>query len=485
MSRPVSCGACARCDRTGVKFATMWPEGRICRRCYQQATRLRGICPGCAEHRLLPGLLDGAPACTDCTGIAHDFHCSRCGREDEAVRDGICAHCCLSEELTDLLDDGTGAIAAPLQPLFDALIGQKHARSARTWLAVNRHAAQLLREIAQGRKRLAHETFQNHPYPAKVAFLRALCIEHQLLEPVNLDIERFQSWIEAKTGALAAQDARLINQYARWVHLHRMRHLENTGKLKTGTFLAARQSTTMAIGFLQHLRTRGRSPQECTQHDVDDWLAGGPTTRSLARGFIRWAAQHGHLPAVDFPYRTAHSSPVISQAQRLGHIETLTDPLTENLGAARIAALFLLLYGQPLTRISCMDLEQIHDSEGRLTVSFTDDRLVIPSPFDTIVYAHLTALPNTNTAAHRQNSWLFPGARPGQHLHQGTIMNRLRDRGIDLRGARNASLRALVLEMPAPVVADAFNYSHSVTNRHRRDAGALFTDYIKNRSADP
>jgi hypothetical protein len=484
MSRSASTGACARCDRTGVKFATTWPEGRVCRRCYQQATRLHGTCPGCTQHRLLPGLLDGAPACADCTGIPKDFHCTRCGQEDEPVRTGLCAHCCLTDDLTALLDDGTGTLAAPLQPLFTALTGQKHARSARIWLTTNRHAEQLLRDLAQGRLPLSHETFQDHPAPEKVTFLRALCIEHQLLAPVNLDIERFQAWLETKVSDLPTDHARLIRQYARWVHLNRMRQLEATGGLKQGTFLAAKQSTTMAIGFLDHLKTRGHGPKECTQSDVDAWLAGGPTTRSLARGFVRWAIQHGHFPAVRFPYRTAQTTPVISQTQRMDHLRALTDRSAQIPAAERVAALFLLLYSQPLTRITRMRLDQIHDTEDDLTVAFTEDRLVIPPPFDTIVRAHLDTLPHTNTAAHRQNTWLFPGARPGQHMHQGTIMNRLRERGIDLRGARNASLRALVLEMPAPIVADALDYSYQITDRHRRDAGAAFTDYIKTCSTD-
>jgi hypothetical protein len=485
MSRPVFTGACARCDRTGVRFAATWPEGRVCRRCYQQATRLHGTCPGCGQQRLLPGLLDGAPACTDCAGIPKDFHCTRCGREDEPVRTGLCAHCCLSDDLTALFDDGNGAIAAPLLPLFTALTGQKHPHSARIWLTTNRHAEQLLRDLAQGRLPLSHETFQHHRSPTKVAFLRALCIEHQLLEPVNLDIERFQAWLETKVSGLPTDHARLIRQYARWVHLNRMRQLETAGGLRKGTFLAAKQSTTMAIGFLGHLKTRGHGPKECTQSDVDAWLTDGPTTRSMARGFVRWAVEHGHLPAVTFPYRTAQTTLVISQAQRLGHLGALTDPSAGTPPAVQVAALFLLLYGQPLTRITRMRLDQIHDTDGQLTVAFTDDRLAIPAPFETIVRAYLDALPNTNTAAHRQNTWLFPGTRPGQHIHQNTVMIRLRERGIDLLGARNASLRALVLEMPAPVVADALNYSYQVTDRHRRDAGSVFADYIATRSTSP
>ena len=57
---------------------------------------------------------------------------------------------------------------------------------------------------------------------------------------------------------------------------------------------------------------------------------------------------------------------------------------------------------------------------------------------------------DTCPSEHRDNAWLFPGGKPGQHVHQSTLMNLLRDAFID-RGAKNASLRALVLQMPAPI----------------------------------
>jgi len=32
--------------------------------------------------------------------------------------------------------------------------------------------------------------------------------------------------------------------------------------------------------------------------------------------------------------------------------------------------------------------------------------------------------------------------------------------------------------MPAPIVADSFNYSYTVAEQHRRNAGAQFIDYL-------
>lgn len=482
MSGHRSPAECVRCDRTEVRLATTWPEGRICRRCYQRATRIHGHCPGCGDDRLLPGLVDGAPSCVDCAGIPKDFHCTRCGREDEPVRTGLCAHCCLVDDLTDLFADATGRINPTLLPLFSTMTQQAHSRSARVWLIVNPHTRQLIQDLAQGVVPLEHATFTGHSHPSKVAFLRELCIEHGLLEPVHLDIERFQSWLEDKVKDVDPDDARLLKQFARWVHLNRMHHLATTGQLKKGTFLAAKQSTTVALEFLQHLRNRGHTPATCTQADVDDWLAGGPTTRSLARTFVRWAGSHRHLPPVDFPYRVARTEPIITQQERLDHITRLVYPGTDLDAGEKVAALLLLLYGQPLVRVAHMRLQQLHATEAAITISFTDDTLTIPAPFDQIIRDHLAVLPNQTTSAHRTNQWLFPGRRPGQHLHQSTLMNKLRDAGIDLRGARNASLRALVLELPAPVVADSLNYSYQVTDKHRQNAGATYLDYAQRRS---
>jgi hypothetical protein len=129
-----------------------------------------------------------------------------------------------------------------------------------------------------------------------------------------------------------------------------------------------------------------------------------------------------------------------------------------------------------------MTLSQVAVRADALTIRITDDLLVVPEPFAEVIRQHVADLPNQNTPAHREQRWLFPGRQPGDHLNQTTIMNRLRDAGIDLRAAKNASMRALVLEIPAAIVADSFGYSYQVTDKHRRQSGATFTDYISKRT---
>lgn len=113
----------------------------------------------------------------------------------------------------------------------------------------------------------------------------------------------------------------------------------------------------------------------------------------------------------------AKSEPLITQQQRLAHITRLLDPGADLVANDRVAALLLLLHGQPLVRIARMRLEQLTVTETAITVAFTSDTLTIPPPFDQIIHA----LPNQSTSAHRDNRWLFPDRRPGRHVNQSPV----------------------------------------------------------------
>jgi hypothetical protein len=45
-------------------------------------------------------------------------------------------------------------------------------------------------------------------------------------------------------------------------------------------------------------------------------------------------------------------------------------------------------------------------------------------------------------------------------------MGRLREIGINIHGARSASLGALVTEVPAPLIADMLGYGYQVAQKH-------------------
>ncbi|MFK4295418.1 hypothetical protein ABH924_000553 [Arthrobacter sp. GAS37] len=81
------------------------------------------------------------------------------------------------------------------------------------------------------------------------------------------------------------------------------------------------------------------------------------------------------------------------------------------------------------------------------------------------------------------SEWLFPGYRPAQHIHPNTLVERLREVGINLLGARNASLRGLVVEVPAPPVAEMLGYSYQVTQKHAAAAAEHWQRYALGQAA--
>jgi hypothetical protein len=470
MTSPAS-RCCARCGELGTERGRHWPEGDLCQKCAQRALRVHGVCADCGVSRLTPGLnADGRPTCVDCAGIATDFHCKRCGEEDEPVRAGLCAACCLRDDLEQLLDDGTGRVKPQLRPLLEALATQKNPRSARVWLTVNPESTQLLREIARGTAPLEHATFVDHESPSRVKYL----------PDYDRDIAAYEEWLERKLSpALAIEDRQLIQQYATWVHLKRMRYLADQGRLRPATILAARQSTNVGLQFLLFLRERDIPVARCSQQDIDDWLSGGPTTRSLARGFARWAMAHNHLPKLNFPYRVAATFPIIGQQERIDVLRQVLDTASELRSHVRVATILLLLFAQPLSRVVEMKSDQLVVGDDG-TVQLIDigiDPLVVMAPFDRVFLDLMAARPNMNTAGNPTSQWLFPGGSPGRHLTASALMNNIRDAGIDLRGAKNAALRKLVLAMPAALVADAFGYSYERAEIHSRSAGKQFADY--------
>lgn len=83
--------------------------------------------------------------------------------------------------------------------------------------------------------------------------------------------------------------------------------------------------------------------------------------------------------------------------------------------------------------------------------------------------------PETATAA-----WLFLGRRAGQPLTAATMAPLIRDLGITTVPGRLAALRQLVLQAPAPVVAQAPGFHHT-TQRHHAAAGGTWNRYSPRR----
>ena len=357
----------------------------------------RQVSPGCgADGRVLSGLRDGIRVCRDCAGITREFCCLRCGTETGMTgrRRGpsrLCGPCSVTWTAARLLDDGTGAIAAPLKPLAEALAAAPSAAARLEWLD-QPHIRDLLMALAAGKLALTHEA---------------------------LDAWPFLTW-------------------------------------------------TAALGV---------RPSGLTQAHIDAYYAGhGTHQREGVRAFLVWAAGHGHIPGhLDIPRQQPYAGQVITQQRRLDLLRRFATDMAIPV-RPRAAACLMLLYAQPLSRIlrlTAADLSR--DDAGQTWLRFGYPPSPV-APFGALLH-QLAATRHDHVPANHGSGWLFPGRHAGQPAAYRPMAAQLRDHGLPLRTARISALRQLVLQVPAPVVADALGFHHITTTRQHVKAGGPWSQY--------
>ncbi len=469
---------CARCHREMRRTAATWPDGRICNSCYYEATSLYGDCPSCGFHRLLPA--DWTSASNRYVETAHVSARTSTARRATRSADPTAAtyaHVAASAK-TLSGRSSTRTPPASFTQLIDALCAADRAESIITWKRSDK-VQELLRSLGDGTTPLTHDGLdQYEPAGRHVDHLRAILQHHDVIPARDKYLAYFERWIEDKLRPVSdPQIATPIRQFATWHHLKRINELALAGKPTRGPVHASKQDVTEALKFLEWLRAdHGRTIADCTQQDVDLWVTTGPTTRHLIRTFVIWCKKMRVNRSITLGHRQAKTVRVLTQDQRLEWIRELLSGDSESL-PYRVAGTLLLLYAQPLVKVAAIPMSKVLVAPDGLSLELGASPSPVPEPFAELLKSHITNRPNLRTAG-ADNPWLLPGYRPGEHLHPNTLMDRLRELGIDLLGARNTALRELVTQVPPPVVAEMLGYSDQVVHRHAELAAQPWDRYV-------
>jgi hypothetical protein len=134
----------------------------------------------------------------------------------------------------------------------------------------------------------------------------------------------------------------------------------------------------------------------------------------------------------------------------------------------RIAGTLLLLYGQLITRIARLRVDDVHIDATRVRLALGAEPIEITGTFADLL---------RRQCARAQGPWLFPGAKPGTHLGPERIRRRLRELGIYPETARPGALLALAASVPAPILAELLGFHDDTANRWRRSAGGEWARY--------
>ncbi|PWJ23286.1 hypothetical protein ATK17_3779 [Branchiibius hedensis] len=456
-----------------------WPEGWICGGCYSKARETYGVCPGCGVDRLLPGLTqDGAACCTDCAGGIGDFTCTRCGNEGSNEYRGVCGRCVLGDRLAAHLDDGTGQIRPELVAFYDRIVAMHRPRVGILWLS-KPHVPPILRALARGDVPLTHDGL-SHLSPLKsVVHVRDLLIESGVLPPVDRHLVLFEQWLPKWLDQITDPAQRKILQtYATWSVLHRLRSAADNGPVGHYRDQNARHRLRVAAAFLEHLASCGVDLPGCGQADLDRWFANAADARKRAsRPFLVWAIRTKRMQQLRLPPTREPVPKPISLRHRVELLRRIHAgdgmDLTE-----RVIAMLILLYAQPLNRITRLTLDDISvDEDGQMLIRLGDPPAPVPAIFAAIITDYLAARPNLTTATNKNSTWLFPGRRAGQPLHPTSIRLRLSNLDIPNMPGRSRALREMLLQAPPAVVAGMLGYHTGKSEAIAAQAGTAYKRY--------
>jgi hypothetical protein len=222
----------------------------------------------------------------------------------------------------------------------------------------------------------------------------------------------------------------------------------------SGTAHAARAAIRQAAALLEWLADRDKHLPALSQNDLENWLdAGTSTRRRYIISFLSWARARHLISDVRLP-KQARTEPAdaIADDERWQTVHRLLhdDHISVDL---RVAALFILLYGQQTTNIVTLTVDRVRNTGDTVAIRFGADEITLPRPLTDLVRGLCR---RRGRAAYASNAgpWLFPGGRPGRHITENVIRSRLRQAGLPpIREARNATLMQLAAEIPSPVLA--------------------------------
>lgn len=471
--------ATARCAHCGQDHppTVRWDEGPLCDPCYITALRRRGRCDQCgAERRLVAPPGPAATTCADCAGLPAMSVCVDCGLEDKMYERGRCARCSLRRRTSELLGAGTDAIPSDLISVFEAITAAQTPRSALNWLRKGAGAAALA-EVAAGRLAATHQALDAHPHRRAADYLRHMLVAGGVLPPRDEDLARTEQWLAGRLQTVdAGTDRRLVQAFATWRIMRRLRRRSETNTGPRTYTAHARRRVRAATEFLTWLRGRDLTLASCGQRDVDEWLTAGPAGYDV-RDFLTWAAEHNHCQDLHVPGPQRRNGAATDQDKRWALVARLLHDQTLD-PTDRVAGCLLLLYGQQLSRIAVMTTDQIINRDGTVFVRFGRNDVPVPEPLGAVLTELVhSGRPYLGVGSPTSTPWLFPGGLPGRPITAARLGERLRTLGVRALPGRRATLVDLAAQLPAAVLADLLRLAPTTAVRWMREAGGDWSSY--------
>lgn len=466
---------CGQCGQPRPAAAILL-GGPICHPCYSVLRTTPRTCPACQKPKILAFLdADSRHVCAGCAGQPSRFACSKCGSE-EHPHGHRCGKCVLNERVMEILSDETGEVNPALAPLRRMLLETDEPSTTLTWMRRN-HGLEILTRMATGDVPITHPTLDTVTPARHRNYLRDLLVSAGVLPARDVDLERTTEWLAEFLAGLPPGDKKILRPYVRWHTSPRLRSKSAQGRMTAHVAANTRTHLRRLAHFLAWLASHDATLDTARQRVVDAYLVEfSDGVRHLPQ-FLDWAHNRGMCGDLSSPSRRPGTSrTALSDEQRWAAVERLLHdgglPLD-----TRVIGLFVLLYGQPLSRISRITADQVTDDGTAVTVRFAKDPIVMPPGVDELVRSLLT---HRGKAAYdsRPTRWLFPGGNPGRPITAQGLSTRLRSIGIQAGAGRNSALIHLAGELPAAVLASLLGLNPNTAVEWSKIAGRDWSEYV-------
>ena len=474
---PVDCTGCGRHLRCPRRGAT----GPLCQSC---APRPVHLCAVCGRSRPAQKIGEDGPICSTCYGRQHRRVCTDCGilaTPYEAVR---CQRCTLKARLRKVLaaEPGGTQVAPQLAPVYDVMVSAGHPVSLLGWLRCSA-GPDILRALATGSVALDHNALDELPRSGALYFVRNLLVATGVLPERAEHLARLNQFLDELLREVDAEQAHAVRMFAHWSVFRRLQFRADRDPSEEVSTKTARSSIRRALEFLVWLRGEGKALAACRQEDVDTWLAGGSTTRYQVRDFLEWARRRSLTPALVAPTRQVLApASSIDDEERWTFVERLLDD--EEIGLEfRVAGLFVVVFGQQLSRVARMRATAVELDGDRVRVRFGNEPVLLPGAIGHLVRRLLN---HRSPAAYETDAgrrWLFPGGAPGRPIAPEYLRIRLAEQGVSVRPLRNAALMQIAGEVVSPILADLLDLHPSTASRWVKAAKGDWAEYVGERAA--
>ncbi|MFJ9949414.1 hypothetical protein [Kitasatospora sp. NPDC091207] len=462
---------CSNCGTDRIVAGRGPDGGALCTPCI----RRREACSACGHLRYVGArCADGKALCKTC--YAKDpisfRHCSRCGSLERLHHHGLCPACAARRQLRALLAGPDGHVHPRHEPIAAALTAGPGS-SLLLWLKRpgGRELVASLRDMTQP---LTHATLDEMTPPKAISHLRAALTAHSVLPSRDEHLAAFEQWLPRALAAIDDRDDRVvIKSFATWFHLNKLRRRARRRPLTHGQPQTAKNDIRAAIRLLTWLREHDITLAACTQADIDRWLTSDQAGRILVRNFLIWSAQHGHCRRLAAPGRRGtRAQDTLADAELRWSISKRLLHDTKLATGDRVAGCLVLLYGQPVSRITHLTTSHIQDDGTVLSLRLGTKPLEVPSPLSDLIRDLVRTRRGYGALGHTDDHhWLLPGVRAGRPLSAQRQAARLYELGIKTRAGRSTALLDLAAELPASVLSDLLGISIRTATGWTQEAG--------------